>query len=94
MDSSATIVGTLLFLEAKRASASPSDIEEVEYQAFTAACAYYAETRIKYIWTITCVGSSVWLWIFSERSIYLILFIPAGQGLAERSEYLEISTYG
>ncbi|KAL2185714.1 hypothetical protein L209DRAFT_781442 [Thermothelomyces heterothallicus CBS 203.75] len=43
---------------------------------------------------MTCVGSSARLWIFSERSTYLIPFIPAGQGLAERSEYLEISTYG
>ena len=94
MDSSATTVGTLPFLEAKRASASPSDIEEVEYRAFTAACAYYVETGIKHIWTMTCVGSSARLWIFSERSTYLIPFTPAGQGLAERSEYLEISTHG
>lgn len=40
MDRRATTVGTLLFLGAKRASASRSDIEEVEYQAFTATCAY------------------------------------------------------
>lgn len=49
IDSRATTVGTLLFLEAKRASASPSEIEEVEYQAFTAACAYSVETGIKHI---------------------------------------------
>ncbi|GAB1309921.1 Type I restriction enzyme R protein N-terminal domain-containing protein [Madurella fahalii] len=94
MDSSATTVGTLLFLKAKRASASPSDFEELEYQAFTAACAYYVETGIRRIWMMTCVGSSARLWIFSESSTYLIPFIPAGQGLAERSEYLEISTHG
>ncbi|KAK4209829.1 hypothetical protein QBC37DRAFT_429810 [Rhypophila decipiens] len=94
MDSRATTVGTLLFLEAKRASASPSEIEEVEYQAFTAACAYHVETGIKHIWTMTCVGSCARLWIFSESSTYLIPCIPAGQGLAERTEYLEISTHG
>jgi len=66
----------------------------VEYQAFTAACAYYVEAGIKHIWTMTCVGSSARLWIFSERSTSLIPFIPASQSLAERSEYLEISTYG
>lgn len=42
----------------------------------------------------THVGSSARLWIFSERSTYLIPFIPAGQGLVERSEYLEISAHG
>ncbi|KAM7205893.1 hypothetical protein V8F33_000723 [Rhypophila sp. PSN 637] len=94
MDSRATTVGTLLFLEAKRASASPSEIEEVEYQAFTAAYAYHVETGIKHIWTMTCVGSCAQLWIFSESSTYLIPYIPAGQGLAERTEYLEISTHG
>ncbi|AEO62165.1 hypothetical protein MYCTH_2114022 [Thermothelomyces thermophilus ATCC 42464] len=94
MDSSATTVGTLLCLEAKRANASPSDIQELEYQAFTAACVYYVETGIKHVWTMTCVGSSARLWIFSERSTYLIPFILAGQDLAERSKYLEIYTHG
>ncbi|KAM7208843.1 hypothetical protein V8F06_014914, partial [Rhypophila decipiens] len=94
MDSRATTVGTLLFLEAKRASASPSEIEEVEYQVFTATCAYHVETGIKHIWTMTCVGSCARLWIVSESSTYLIPCIPAGQGLAERTEYLEISTHG
>ncbi|KAL2264249.1 hypothetical protein VTK26DRAFT_9025 [Humicola hyalothermophila] len=94
MDSSATTVGTLLFVEAKRASASPSDIIEVEYQAFTAACAYFVQTGIKHIWTMTCVGSRARIWTFSYKSTYLIPFVPAGDGLAERSEYLEISTHG
>ena len=43
---------------------------------------------------MACVGSSARLWIFSESSTYLIPFIPAGQGLAERSGCLEISTHG
>ncbi|OIW22971.1 hypothetical protein CONLIGDRAFT_559030, partial [Coniochaeta ligniaria NRRL 30616] len=94
MDSSATTIGTLLFLEAKRAGASPSDIEEVEYQAFTAACAYWVETSIPALWTMTCVGSSARLWIFSERTDYLIPFVPDGHGLADRSEYLDIPSRG
>lgn len=94
LDSRARTVGTLLFLEAKRASASPSEIEDVEYQAFTAACAYHIETGIDRIWAMTCVGSCARLWIFSESTTYLIPYIPAGQGLAERTEYLEISTHG
>ncbi|KAB5572270.1 hypothetical protein GE09DRAFT_662807 [Coniochaeta sp. 2T2.1] len=94
MDSSATTIGTLLFLEVKRANAPPSVIQEVEYQAYTACCAYHVETGIKHIWTMTCVGSRARLWIFSERSLYLIPYIPSGQGLAERREYLEIYTHG
>ncbi|AEO59481.1 hypothetical protein MYCTH_2063233 [Thermothelomyces thermophilus ATCC 42464] len=96
MDSTATTIGTLLFLEAKRASASRTDIEEVEYQAFTAACAYYIETGLEPIWTMTCVGSAARLWIFSGSSDFLIPFVPSdgGLGLPEQSEYLDISTHG
>lgn len=88
MDSRATTVGTLLFLEAKRASAFRSDIEEVEYQAFTAACAYHVETGLEHIWTMTCVGSAARLWIFSHSSEFLIPFVPfgGGLGLPEKSQ--------
>ncbi|KAG5754570.1 hypothetical protein H9Q70_002815 [Fusarium xylarioides] len=56
---------TLLFLEAKRAEVDASVVQIVEYQAFTAACAYYIETGKEQIWTMTCVGSAARLWIFS-----------------------------
>jgi len=94
MDNNARVVGTLLLVEAKRESDSVADIQEVEYQAFTAACAYYAETEIKHLWIMTCVGSMARLWIFSEGSTYLIPYIPTGSGLSAKSEYLEISTNG
>ncbi|GKU07226.1 hypothetical protein FLAG1_10982 [Fusarium langsethiae] len=94
IDNDAATVATLLFHEAKRANASPSDIQEVEYQAFTAACAYYVETKNQHIWAMTSVGSAARLWIFHAESEYLIPFIPLGERLAERSEYLELSTHG
>jgi hypothetical protein len=96
MDSGATTLGILLFLQAKRASASLANIEQVEYQAFTAACASHVETGIESIWTMTCVGSAARLWIFSSSSQFLIPFVPSGRGsgLTEKSEYLEISTQG
>ena len=50
-DSKEITVGTLLFLKTKRASASRSDIKQVESEAFTAACAYYIETGLRHIWT-------------------------------------------
>jgi hypothetical protein len=85
---------TLLFLEAKHAKVDASLVQVVEYQAFTAACAYYVETGREQIWTMTCVGSAARLWIFSAKSEYLIPFVPSGEGLAEKSEYLELATYG
>ncbi|KAI1159002.1 hypothetical protein F5B18DRAFT_638783 [Nemania serpens] len=94
IDTQAQTIGTLLFVEAKRANASPRDIEEVEYQAFTAACAYYVETGVESLWTMTCVGSRARLWIFHEKSTYLIPFVPLGDGLAAIDEYLEMSTHG
>ncbi|GAW23380.1 hypothetical protein ANO14919_129380 [Xylariales sp. No.14919] len=94
IDGHAQTVGTLLFVEAKRAAASPSDVMEVEYQAFTAACAYFVETGIERLWTMTCVGTRARLWIFDQKSNYLIPFVPPGDGLADIDEYLEISTHG
>jgi hypothetical protein len=78
MDSAATTLGSLLVIEAKRANASSSDIEEPDYQAFAAACAYWTETRMPHLWAMTCVGSRARLWIFSETSEYLIPCVPAG----------------
>lgn len=95
IDSHAQTVGTLLCIEVlKQAGASPKEIIEVEYQAFTAACAYYVETGIERLWIMTCVGSRARLWIFDEKSTYLIPFVPPGDGLAAINEYLEISTHG
>lgn len=94
IDNNASVVGTLLFVTAKQPSASTTDIQEVEYQALSTAYAYYAETRMKQFWSMTCVGSMARLWIFSEKSTYLIPYIPAGRGLAAQSEYLEISING
>ncbi|KAK4155854.1 hypothetical protein C8A00DRAFT_31298 [Chaetomidium leptoderma] len=90
MDSGATTVGTLLLLKAKRASAARSDIEEVEYQALAAACAYHVETGLEHIWIMTCVGSAARLWISLDSSEFLIPFVPSG----EKTEYLDISTHG
>ncbi|KAI1192267.1 hypothetical protein F5B17DRAFT_5554 [Nemania serpens] len=94
IDTHAQTVGTLLFVQAKRANASSTDIEEVEYQAFTAACAYSIETKVKSLWIMTCVGSKARLWAFREETIYLIPFVPSGNGLSAIGEYLEISTHG
>ncbi|KAF4462659.1 hypothetical protein FALBO_10519 [Fusarium albosuccineum] len=94
MDNNAVTVSTLLFMEAKRASASVTDLEEVEYQAFTAACAYSIESSKNYIWAMTVFGGKARLWIFNIESTYLIPFVPQGIELAERSEYLEIATDG
>ncbi|KAI0154772.1 hypothetical protein GGR57DRAFT_95865 [Xylariaceae sp. FL1272] len=87
-------VGTLLFVEAKRANASITEIQEAEYQAFTAACAYHIETNVKSLWAMTCVGSKARIWIFSERIDYLMPYVPQGDELSAIHEYLEISTHG
>lgn len=85
---------TLLFMEAKRASASPSEIITVETQAYTAACAYAVDLgSTEPIWTMTCVGSTFRLWIFDWGQEFLIPYFPATNGEA-KSEYIEISKRG
>ncbi|KAI1265981.1 hypothetical protein F5Y18DRAFT_34188 [Xylariaceae sp. FL1019] len=94
IDNDARTVGTLLFVEAKRASASLSDIDQVEYQAFTAACAYSITNEVENIWAMTCVGSKARIWIFQQNAIYMTPFVPKGEGLSAKHEYLEIDTHG
>lgn len=94
MNSDATKVETVLFIEAKRASASTDDIKEAEHQAFTATCAYCIDTGAESIWAMTCIGSVARLWAFKNGHIYLTPFVPEGDGLSERSEYLEIAIDG
>lgn len=85
---------TLLFMEAKRASAYPSDIINVETQAYTAACAYAVDMDSKDpIWTMTCVGSTFRLWIFDWEQVFLVPYFPATYG-ESKSDYIEISQRG
>ncbi|KAF2963674.1 hypothetical protein GQX73_g9913 [Xylaria multiplex] len=67
-------------------------IENVEFQAFTAACAHCIETRRSHMWVMTSVGVKARLWIFHIDSEYLIPYIPVGKGLAEIGEYLDANT--
>ncbi|RSL48036.1 hypothetical protein CEP54_013127 [Fusarium duplospermum] len=94
MNSDATKVETVLFIEAKRATASTADIEEAEHQAFTAVCAYCIDTQVKYVWAMTCIGSAARLWAFKDGHLYLTPFVPEGEGLSDKSEYLEIVING
>ncbi|KAJ4328564.1 hypothetical protein N0V84_000923 [Fusarium piperis] len=95
MNNDATNIETILFIEAKRTNASPVDIDEAEHQAFTAACAYCIDAKVESTWAMTCIGSAARLWMFHrDAGEYLLPFVPEGQGLSARSEYLEIAVNG
>ncbi|RSL98957.1 hypothetical protein CDV31_012373 [Fusarium ambrosium] len=94
MNSDATKVETVLFIEAKRETASTTDIQEAEHQAFTAVCAYCIDTGVKNVWAMTCVGGGARLWAFKNKHIYLTPFVPEGEGLSDKSEYLDIAVNG
>ncbi|KAH7113471.1 hypothetical protein B0J13DRAFT_460833 [Dactylonectria estremocensis] len=83
---------TLLFMEAKRANATRDQIEDVEYQAFTACCAHLFSTAKPTIWAMTCVGSKARLWAYRLKDNYITPFWPPGDGLSAMSEYAEFST--
>lgn len=84
----------LLFVEAKRAHVDRNEVENVEYQAFTACCANLYATRKYAVWAMTCVGTRVRLWVYKYGSDYLTPYFPLGDGLSEQSEYAEIANYG
>lgn len=86
---------TVLFMEAKRASVKQSDIDEVEKQAYDAACAYCGTLpEPRPIWTMTCIGGTARVWIFDISSDYLLPYIPNTAGISEEKEYLDIRTHG
>lgn len=86
---------TVLFMEAKRASVKQSDVDEVEKQAYDAACAYCGTLpKPRPIWTMTCIGSTARVWIFDILSDYLLPYIPNTAGISEEKEYLDIRTHG
>ncbi|KAL2193061.1 hypothetical protein P885DRAFT_46262 [Corynascus similis CBS 632.67] len=95
MDSRATTLGNLLFLQAKRASTLHSMTQEVEYRAFAAACALHVATGLEHIWIMTCIHTAARLWIFSADSEFLIPFVPSDVGWGiPKDQYLESSTHG
>ncbi len=81
----------LLFMEAKRANATLDQVQEVEYQAFTACCANLYATNKASIWAMTCVGTRARLWAYQYGDDYLTEFFPLSDGLSKKSEYIEFS---
>jgi len=87
-------VATLLFMEAKRANVTRDEVQQVEYQAFTACCANLYSTQRPAIWAMTCVGSRTRLWAFKYGADYLTPFFPSSDGLSAIDEYVEFSVKG
>ncbi|KAH6670189.1 hypothetical protein B0J14DRAFT_114174 [Halenospora varia] len=82
---------TLLFMEAKRANATLDQVQEVEYQAFTACCANLYATNKTSIWAMTCVGTTARLWAYKYGDDYLTEFFPLSDGLSDKGEYIDFS---
>lgn len=49
---------TILFLEAKHATVSDSEVENVETQGTTAGYEYCEDSGQPYVWIVTCIGPS------------------------------------
>jgi hypothetical protein len=62
----------LCFHELKRIIASPTDLEEVEYQAFKACIAYLAQhPKVSTVYAITSFGTKARGWTCTKDSDYL-----------------------
>lgn len=81
----------VLFVEAKRASAATDEIERAELQAYRAGLEYiYQLPKARPVWTMTCVGPTVRLWICDKGEDYLMPWVPPTDGLSAASEYLDV----
>lgn len=80
----------LCFHELKRMNASPSDLEEVEYQAFKACIAYLAQhPKISSVYAITSFGTKARGWTCTKDSDYLEP-LAGSQDLAKAQDYIEV----
>jgi hypothetical protein len=79
----------LCFHELKRISASPADLEEVEYQAFKACIAYLAQhPKINTVYAITSFGTKARGWTCTKDSDYLEPLFGS-EDLAKAQDYIE-----
>jgi hypothetical protein len=84
-----TSMEVLCFHELKRTNSSPSDLEEVEYQAFKACIAYLAQhTKINSVYAITSFGTKARGWTCTKDSDYLEPLFGS-QDLAKAQDYIE-----
>ncbi|KAF8847846.1 hypothetical protein BDZ45DRAFT_681625 [Acephala macrosclerotiorum] len=82
----------VVLVELKRQSATQKDIDEVEYQAFTACCAFLHYYRLDTVWAMTAVGTAARIWFYNRGETYLTPFIPPSQALGARSDYIEANS--
>jgi len=62
-------------------------------KAYAAACVHYVDTGIGRFWIVTCVCIKLRLWIFDEKSTYLILFVYLAQDRNLMSNRLRSFTF-
>lgn len=82
----------VIFTEVKSSSASPADLEIAEYQAFTACCAYLHYFRKDRAWAVTGFAGKFRIWIYQRGHDYLTPFIPKGDSLATKEEYIDMNS--
>lgn len=75
--------------EAKKNKVSPSDIENLEYQAYESCLTHLKCIQRSHMYAITTIGTSARLWIVHVDEDYPIPWIPGGTGLADKSNYIE-----
>lgn len=79
----------LYFHELKRINASPTDLEEVEYQAFKACIAYLAQhPKVSTVYAITSFGTKAKGWTCTKDSDYLEPLFGS-EDLAKAQDYIE-----
>jgi hypothetical protein len=77
----------VLFFEAKCANATPSDLETVEFQAFTACCAYLHYVGKQSVWAVTAFAGKARLWAYRAGNDYLTPWVPKGDAIGAPDEY-------
>lgn len=84
----------LFIFEAKKHSASVTEIDELEHQAYNASVAHLHYSSREQLYAMTVIGTRARLWVVDTVETYLIPWIPEDIGLSEKTEYIKAHSTG
>lgn len=83
-----SLLHRLFIFEAKKSSASQSEIDDLEIQGFEACVQHLRYTEREHMYAMTVIGTSARLWIAHIGEGYLTPWIPKGITLSYKAEYI------
>lgn len=79
----------VFFFEGKKHGASATEIDNVEVQIYDACMDHLLHSRREYMYAMTAIGTRARFWIVHVDDQYPTPWVPKGDHLGDKSEYIE-----